>query len=246
MNNITFLCFVLLTVISSIDAVETDGNKPVVLLLLGPPGSGRSTLAVKLSKTFSIPHLTAASLLQDHIREDTEIGQKVRDYLNSRGYIPDTLILQMLYDYLKHQDKTQGFVLAGIPRTLEQAQELKKALSNQYQFLAMSICVSDEVLLLREEGRLVCQDCGRVYHKLFSPPHEAMKCDQCKKTLIQRDVDTPENLHKKLDEYRKSMEPVLTFYKNEEILREINGNCTFENTFEEVKSACKNCAPDEL
>lgn len=235
-KQIALLCCLLLSAheLQSSPSVD-ESSKPVVILLLGPPGSGCGSLAVKISKTFSIPQLSAASLLQQHIQEETETGQKVRECLNTRGYIPDTLVLQMLHEDLKRDCNMNGFLLADIPRTLEQAQELKKTLSDHYRLLALSIQISDETILLREEGRLVCQDCGRVYHKFFSPPELAMTCDHCKKGLIQRDDDTPENVRKKLTEYRTNTNPVLAFYSSEGNLREINGNGSFDETFEAIK-----------
>jgi adenylate kinase len=128
---------------------------------------------------------------------------------------------------------------------LDQAQELQNMLNNQYRLVAISISVPDEALLLRDEGRLIFQNCGRVYHKQFSPPVHAMSCDFCRSALTQRYDDNPEKIRKKLEEHRKAIDPVVEFYRKEGILREVNGDCLLETTFEEIQKCYNACTPSD-
>lgn len=217
----------------AVDAVATQ--KPLVVILFGPPRSGQGVLAVKASQAFAIPHISAANLLYQQMNEGTENGELAREYINCRGSIPDSLLLQMLYERIKQESNTPAFLLDHMPRTHEQAVELKKVLGDQYRFLVISIKVPDEALLLKAEVRLICESCGRVYHKQFSPPEKPNSCDHCGDILIQREDDTPENVKKRLEDYRKSVEPILAFYRADGALVEVNGNCPLESTLDEIK-----------
>jgi adenylate kinase len=212
-----------------------EKNKPLALVLFGPPGCAPGVLGIKISKAFTLPLVSTADLVHDHIKEETEIGQQARDCLSAKGSIPDSLILQMLYEHIKERESPAGFLLEGLPRTEEQAEELKKALDENYRHQAIYINISDETILSRAEGRYVCQRCGRVYHKELSPPDEAMICDHCGNTLTQREDDSPEYVKKRLEEWRKRMEPILNFYKQQGLLTEVNGNTELEATFIEIK-----------
>ena len=212
-----------------------DTQKPLVVILFGPPRSGQGVLAVKAAQSLAIPHISAANLLYQQMSEGTEIGQQAREYINCRGSIPDCLILQMLYERIKQENNKPAFLLDHMPRTHEQAIELKKVLGDQYRFLVISIRVPDQTLLLKAEVRLICESCGRVYHMQFSPPEKPNTCDHCGATLIKREDDSPENVKRRLEDYRKSVEPILAFYRTEGALTEVNGNCPLENTLDEIK-----------
>jgi len=212
-----------------------EKTKPLALVLFGPPGCAPGVLGVKISKAFTLPLVSTADLVHDHIKEETEIGRQARECLSAKGSIPDSLILQMLYEHIQDGESPHGFILEGLPRSLEQAEELKKALSENYRHEAFYINISDDTILSRAEGRILCQNCGRVYHKEFSPPDQAMKCDLCKNNLVQREDDSPEYVKKRLDEWRSRMVPIINFYKQQGILKEINGNTELDATFHEIK-----------
>jgi adenylate kinase len=221
-------------------AIAKDQKKPFVLLILGPPGSGRATLAVKLSNTFLLPHISCAKLLLDHINEETEIGQKARDFLNAGTSVPDDIIFNLLHERIKKEDCKDGFVLDGFPKTVEQAKILQKYIGQGGQFMATYINVSEDWLLLRAEGRMVCQSCGRVYHKQLSPPQKPDLCDLCQSDLCQREADTREHVQDKLDVYKTEILPVLTYYKQEKLLMEIDGNRPLEKMYVEMKEVISN------
>lgn len=213
-----------------------DTNKPLVLILLWPPGSGEGVLTVKVSKAFAIPHINTANLLRDASNEESELWEQARECLNTTGAIPDSLVMQLLYQRIKRPDCQNGFIMDGLPRTLDQTEEMFGALGPRFEILAVSIQIPDEVLLAKAEGRLICETCGRVYHKEQSPPEVPMTCDHCEDLLSQRKNDSLELVQKRLTEYRHSWEPIFRFYREKGLFVEVNGNCPMEQTFQEVKT----------
>ncbi len=232
----------ILTSLADMQASEAQqqqgAQKPCILLLLGPPGSGQGVLAVKIAKAFSLPHISSADLLHEVGEDDLEIKQKAREYLTRTGSIPDALISEMLFERVKRKD-SKGFLLDGLPRTVEQAQELQSKLSDKFHIIAISISVPDNVLIDRNSGRLICSNCGRVYHIQESPPSKADECDLCKSHLKQREDDTQEIVKTRLENYRKRTNPVLSFFQKEGELTEVSGTGPLEITFEEIRSKLK-------
>lgn len=229
----------ILAVVCTLHAAEAENEaskaqKPCILLLLGPPGSGQGVLAVKIAKALSLPLISSADLLHEVGEEDIEIKQKAREFLNRTGSIPDALISEMLFERVKRKD-SHGFLLDGLPRTVEQAEELQRKLSDKFQIVAVSISVPDNVLIDRNSGRLICSNCGRVYHIQDSPPTKPDECDLCKNHLKQRETDTQEIVKTRLENYRKRTNPVLTFFQQKGELTEVNGTGPLEITFEEIR-----------
>lgn len=242
MNKTVFYLSCLLVILSTsacqsgyAAADDANDQKPLVLILFGPPGSGQGVLAVKISKAFSMPLVSIADLVHDNIKEETEIGQQTRECLAADASIPDSLILQMLREYIYKKENPNGFILEGIPRTIGQAQELQKILDKDYKHQAISINISDEAILSQAAGRFICQDCGRVYHQELSPPDEGLICNHCDNPLTQREDDSPENVKKSIHDYRNRMEPIVQFYKSEGLLTEVNNSSSFNKTFAEIK-----------
>lgn len=226
--------FLLLLLTSPSFAEEATATRPIVLLLLGAPGSGRDALAVKVSSTFSLPYISTADLLLDYSDEESELGRFTRECLNT-GRIPDDLLLKLISQRIKRADCTKGFLLDGFPKTLEQAKALKVRFSQEYRMVPAYIRTSDEWLINFHEGRLICTNCGRVYHLDRSPPHQQDVCDFCGYELIQRNDDCPETLKKRTETYRDTIVPLLTYYTQEKMLVEIDGNRPFDEMFQDVK-----------
>src|SRR5262245_27430605 len=192
------LIHVLLLLLSAcpVFAEECTEIRPIMLLLLGPPGSGRDMLAVKVSSSFSLPYISTADLLLDYCDDDSETGHLTRESLNT-GCIPDELLLRLITERVKNADCGKGFLLDGFPKATEQARALKARLGTDFRLLPIFIRTSDEFLINFHEGRLVCTNCGRVYHLDRSPPQNEEVCDLCGYELIQRDDDCAEILKKR-------------------------------------------------
>ena len=235
MNNTVLVGCLLLLLMGcsqSLQCAETPSQptKPCVLLLLGAPGSGRATLAVKASSALSLPYISFAQLLQ----EETEASQNARDYVNRGAPIPDELLFQLLLDRTQKEEYLNGFLLDDFPKTVKQAKMLQQYLEKEYLFIVALINVSEEWLTWRTEGRMICHNCGRVYHNELSPPQNETHCDICNNELSQREADSKEIIKEQLQNYFAETGPVIDFYKQEKLLIEIDGDKVFEKLFAEI------------
>jgi adenylate kinase len=212
-------------------------EKPPIVMLFGPPGSAQGVLAVKLTKTFSIPHVSPANLLVDQVHKSTELGMRARDIINSKRRVTNVLVMMMLEDRLKNIDVKRGVVLDEFPCTVEQVEQMKQIIGDRFRLVPILINVPDSTLLMQEEGRLVCQNCCRVYHRTLSPPEEPMTCDHCISTLTQLEEDTKESITRRLTEWHEKTDPLIAFFKKEHLLTEVNGNRSFNTTLSEIKQA---------
>ena len=215
---------------------QVNDERPLILLLFGPPGTGRDALVVKLSNTVSLPYISCADLLLDESDDDTALGKKTRECLLVGKTVPDELILDLLKKRICHSDMTRGFILDGFPRSLEQAQLLQNTLSLTHRFFVASIRVTDDWLISDREARLVCTECGRVYHLQQSPPQNQAICDFCDSVLVQRDEDSQENVKKQCESYRQQMLPIIQFYSEKKLLVEVSGDRPFEDVLQELKT----------
>ncbi len=202
-----------------------------VILLLGPPGSGKGTQAAPLCAHLGIPHISTGDLFRSEIKRETPLGLLAQDLINQGRLVPDPLVLQMLEQRIAHPDCAQGFLLDGFPRTLPQAQELTRLLKGRFETLPFSFQVDEEALITRLSGRLTCRNCSRTFHKLFDPPHSTT-CDHCDGELFQRPDDHPEVIRKRLEVYHAQTAPLLDYYAPS--LRRIPAMGTPDEVFQEL------------
>lgn len=200
-------------------------KKPVNIILLGPPGVGKGTYAMILSKKYCIPHISAGDLFRDSVKNNTELGKKVREYLNSGKLVPDKMTIQLIKERLKKEDCKNGFVLEGFPRTIGQAKALKEFKKID---IVLNFVASDEVIMDRLSGRRTCKECGAMFNVKNVPPKVEGICDVCGGELYQREDETPEVIKKRLQEYEQKTKPLVGYYKKEGLLGNINANPTFE------------------
>ncbi len=207
-------------------SVPPAAKQSLVLILLGPPGCGKGTQAVSLSKALHIPHISTGDLFRANIKQQTALGLKAQEFINNGQLVPDSLVLDMLFERLKQPDCLEGFLLDGVPRTVAQAQELATFLKahTQYHLVVVQIMLSDETIIQRLSGRRTCQNCGRIYHLQTQLPQTTGICDICKGTLIQRSDDTPDVIRKRLQTYHEQTKPVEDFYQNSTIVHQVDGS----------------------
>jgi adenylate kinase len=212
-------------------------HKSLVVILLGPPGSGKGTHAIPLSKELAIPHISTGDLFREHIRSQTPLGIQAKGYIDLGHLVPDELVLQMVFERVSKQDCAQGYILDGFPRTLFQAKELDKKLS-QTRLMVLNFQISDEKIVERVGGRIGCKGCGRPYHKKFAPPEKEMVCDTCKAPLMQREDDQEEIIRKRLQVYRVQTEPLAQYYaKKRDSFKDIDSEKGKEEVFQAVLEA---------
>ncbi len=235
-NLFRWMCMVsILLAAGEAEALTRLVSKPLVIILLGPPGAGKGTHAAPLSEALGLPHISTGDLLRTHIQQKSELGLLAKTYMNQGNLVPDDLVLDMLFERLKQPDCALGSILDGFPRTLPQAKALDARLKEKSRVLALNFYVPDSILIERIIGRLVCRDCKRPYHKLFDPPRDLEFCGQCGGVLYTRDDDQETIVRKRLEVYRTETMPLIEYYAaQKEVLKEIDSQNSKEQVFNEV------------
>ena len=207
------------------------------LVLLGPPGAGKGTQAARLEEAYDVPHISTGDIFRKAIKEETELGQKAKQYLDQGKLVPDEVTNGIVKERLAQSDCEEGFILDGFPRTVNQAEALSQILNDlDYELdAAVNITVSDDEVVKRLSGRRICDDCGATYHVDFNPPQEEGVCDQCGGELYQRDDDTPDTIKERLEVYYDKTAAVVDYYKDKDRLVTINGEQGLDEVFAAIK-----------
>ncbi|MDB4867962.1 MAG: adenylate kinase [Cohnella sp.] len=195
------------------------------ILFMGPPGAGKGTQAERIVEQFGVPHISTGDVFRLAMKEGTPLGQKAKEYVDQGLYVPDEVTNGIVRDRLAEPDCERGFLLDGFPRTLAQAQALDQMLADMGRKIdhVINLKVDRSLLLARLTGRRICKSCGATYHVLFNPPKQEGICDKCGGELYQRSDDTEEKVGTRLDEYTSKTAPLLTYYGNKGLLREVDG-----------------------
>lgn len=196
----------------------------IVIILLGPPGSGKGTQAIEIAKERHVPHISTGDLFRDNIGQNTELGQEAKKYMDQGQLVPDELVLNMLFDRVSRPDCKEGYVLDGFPRTIPQAEALDKFLKGKSKVIALNLEVPDDVIVKRIEGRLTCKACGNIHHIEYSPPAKEGMCDKCGSPLTQRADDTRAVILERLRVYKEQTEPLIDYYRAQGVLKSVDGN----------------------
>ncbi len=205
-------------------SADTNAPQKKVIILLGPPGSGKGTQAVRLSKELNIPHISTGDLFREQIRLDTPLGKEIKSYIEAGKLTPDELTIRVLEERVSRPDAAKGYLLDGVPRTIVQAEAIEKMLEKQNaQVIVLNLNVRDALIVERASGRLLCKNCGHIHHKTFSPPSVDDVCDKCGGPLYQRSDDNPEVIANRLKVYHEQTAPLIDFYRQRGVLREVNG-----------------------
>ncbi len=191
------------------------------IVLFGPPGAGKGTMATKLSSYFSIPHISTGDIFRKHISQKTGIGIKIKTILESGELIPDSLTTRIVSLQIQESNAKNGYILDGYPRTLPQAQWFHT--HNTIHFY-ISFEIEESIIVQRLSGRRIHPASGRTYHVLFTPPKTPNKDDITGENLIQRVDDAPEKIKNRLHVYKKETIPVLDFIKTQPQYRTIDAS----------------------
>lgn len=194
------------------------------IVLLGPPGGGKGTQAVRLASRLKVPHIATGDLFRAEIAAETDLGKLANEYISNGNLVPDEVTNRMAHKRLALPDAV-GFVLDGYPRTLFQAGALDESLQSLGHPLhcAVLIEVPDDAIVGRAVGRMVCPSCGAIFHLTHKPPQVAGLCDVCRGELMVRDDDTPSTVRHRLSVYHRITSPVLEYYREKHLLRCIDG-----------------------
>ena len=208
------------------------------IIMLGAPGAGKGTQAKKISEKYQIPHISTGDIFRFNIKEGTELGRKEKGYMDQGALVPDELTIGMLIDPIQKDDCSGGYVLDGFPRTIPQAESLKKAISEMGQKIdfAINVDVPDENIIQRMSGRRACISCGATYHIVYNPSKVAGVCDVCGAELVLRDDDKPETVKKRLSVYHEQTQPLIDYYEKDGALVNVDGTQELSKVFSDIVS----------
>ncbi len=206
-----------------------------VVILLGPPGAGKGTQAVRLSRELGLPHVSTGDLFRENRAQGTPLGARVQEFMDSGRLVPDDLVLDMLFDRVSRPDCTGGYLLDGFPRTLPQADALERRLGTAAKVQAINLAVADTAIVDRLSGRRTCEKCGNIHHVKTAPPKSAGRCDKCGGELAQRTDDAPATVQKRLAVYHEQTEPLEQFYRSRGLLDEVDGGLSPDAVFQALK-----------
>ena len=205
-------------------------------VLLGPPGAGKGTQAVRLVEKYNVPQISTGDIFRRNIKEGTELGKKAQEYMNAGQLVPDELVVDLVKDRLMQDDCKNGYLLDGFPRTIFQAEELDKFLAEQGQKLdaVINFEVGYDTLIERLTGRRVCKACGAGYHVKNMPPAKEGVCDVCGGELEQRKDDTRETAVNRISVYEESTAPLIGYYRETGALKNFNAEKDPDELLKEI------------
>jgi adenylate kinase len=204
------------------------------LVLLGPPGAGKGTQAVLIVEKYGIPHISTGDILRAAVKAGTELGQLANGYMTRGELVPDEVVIGIAVERLQQPDCEKGFLLDGFPRTVAQAEALDKELTKLQRPLdaVISLEVDENEVVRRLSSRRVCSKCGGIYTAA-----DKQICESCGGELITRADDQPEAILRRLQVYRSQTEPLIKYYTDKAILKEVPATGAVEHVFEKITAA---------
>ena len=197
------------------------------VVLLGPPGAGKGTLAGLLKEKYCLPHISTGDMLREEIKKGTALGEEIKSVILKGDLVSDELVTKLVEQRFEADlDLKKGFMLDGFPRTVKQAQDLDEILERLKMPLnfVLNMEVGFDVLLGRLTGRRVCRKCGALFHMTNKPPLKAGVCDVCGGELYQRTDDNEETIRARMQVYQTSTQPVVDYYAKQHKLKKLDGN----------------------
>jgi len=208
------------------------------IMFIAPPAAGKGTQAELVVEKYGIPHISTGDILREISKEDSEIGKYVQETLASGQLVKDDITYQLIEDRLKKEDCKNGYIIDGFPRNLEQAHEYDKILKNLGYDIGnvIYINIDKKTLEKRITGRRICEDCNTIYN--INDPNNSPKvesvCDNCGGKLYQRSDDNLEAFETRYSMYQEKTEPIIDYYRKQNVLVEVDGDDSVENIFAKI------------
>jgi len=211
------------------------------LVILGPPGAGKGTQAVRLAQAFALRHLSSGDLLRAERAKGSELGKKAAEYMDAGKLVPDEIIIGAVLAQLSDLGDKAGLLLDGFPRTVVQAESLGEALNQAGKRVdaVPALAVPDNLIVDRITGRRTCPRCNAVYHVKTLPPARDGICDADGAALVQRPDDTAEVVKQRLDAYHRQTAPLEAYYRNKGLLVEVDGTKEMDAVFQALSEAVR-------
>ena len=207
------------------------------IILMGPPGAGKGTQAALIKDAYKIPHISTGDMFREAMKNQTELGILAKSYIDRGELVPDSVTVALVKERLSQKDCLKGFILDVFPRTVYQAEQLELILNELNMPLDASLNVDVDLNLLVDRiiGRRVCPKCGAGYHVETLKPRVEGVCDKCGSALIQRKDDTYETVTNRLRVYTEQTKPLIDFYNNKGIVKEVDGARAIEDVFKDIQ-----------
>lgn len=208
------------------------------ILFMGPPGAGKGTQAERIVDEFRVPHISTGDAFRAAMRQGTPMGIEAKKYVDQGLLVPDEITNGIVKERLEQADCENGFLLDGFPRTIAQAEALDGMLSAMGKRIdhVIDLKVDRDLLLGRLTGRRICKSCGATYHVIFNPPKVEKVCDKCSGELYQRSDDSEEKVGTRLDEYTAKTAPLLQYYGQKSLVREVDGQQEIDQVTADISS----------
>ena len=206
------------------------------IILMGLPGAGKGTQASEIVKKFPIPHISTGDMFRKAIKDETDLGKEAKSYMDRGELVPDEVTVGIVKERISEKKKKKGFLLDGFPRTIDQAESLSQIMSELDREIdaVINIEVPEEELMNRLTGRRICEKCGTTYHLVFNPPKVDGICDIDGGKLYQREDDNPETVSNRLSVNVKQSKPILEYYNNKGVLKNIDGSKDIDEVTNDV------------
>jgi len=211
------------------------------LILLGPPGGGKGTVAKRLQAEFNIPVISTGVILREAVDKKSKLGIEVENIMREGGLVPDHIILEIIKERIKQEDCKNGYIFDGFPRNIEQANSLEKLNKelNEHIDCVLYFEIPFSKIIQRLSNRRVCKKCGTNYNLLSNPPKKNNTCDLCGGELYQREDDKEETIRNRLEVFAKQTIPLKKYYEEKKLLTVVDANLSESVFFEQVKKILK-------
>ena len=179
-------------------------------IIFGAPGAGKGTYSTRMQNKLGVDVIAMGDIFRESVKQSTELGKKVKSYVEKGALVPDEVVLEVLKDRLNKVPKGKGFLLDGFPRTIAQAESLQSIAKID---VILMLDVPDQIIIERLTSRRLCKSCGAVYNIRFLKPKVEGKCDKCGGELYQRSDDNETVIRNRLQVYKTQTEPLVEYYR---------------------------------